>query len=223
MRPPLPRSAAASLAAHTLLIAAGVLATARPAHTRPGPERVYSIPYIPPPPPAPTPPRRSSGGSVGSTAAGHGAGLPAPPTTVDIPSPAPVPDGGCGQTCFQPDTTWQLRSRGGQPTALANQLATADAVDVTAAVIPGAPPPAYPSMMRDAGIGASLTVQFIVDTAGRAGPPSVLAATVDGDARDAFLSAIQTSLARTRFRPATIRGQPVRQLVQQQFDFVPLR
>jgi hypothetical protein len=223
MRFPLPRATAASLVVHTLLIAAAVLATARSGHTRPAPPRVFSITYIRPTPPAPTRPRQPNGGGAGSTTAGYGSGLPAPPTTVDIPIPSPVPDGVCGQTCFRPDTTWQPGSHGSQLAASADQPATAEAVDVAAAAIPGSPPPTYPPRMRNAGIGASLTVQFIVDTTGHAGPPSVLAATVDGDASDAFLSAIRASLARTRFRPATIGGHPVRQLVQQQFDFVPLR
>jgi hypothetical protein len=49
--------------------------------------------------------------------------------------------------------------------------------------------------MRDAGLTAHVTVQFIVDTSGHAGPPTVLTADVDGQARDAFLSAIARSLA----------------------------
>jgi hypothetical protein len=77
--------------------------------------------------------------------------------------------------------------------------------------------------MRNAGITAHVTVQFIVDTTGRAGPPTVMTADVDGEARGAFLSAIARSLEHTRFHPATIAGRPVRQLVQQQFDFLQLR
>jgi hypothetical protein len=86
--------------------------------------------------------------------------------------------------------------------------------------MPGTPPPTYPPLMRDAGIGAHFVVQFIVDTTGRASPPTVLATGVDGDAGDAFLAAIRATLTHTRFRPAMIGGRPVRQLVQQQFDFV---
>jgi len=78
-------------------------------------------------------------------------------------------------------------------------------------------------MMRDAGIGAHLTVQFTVDTTGHADPATILTADVDGAARDAFLSAIRTSLAHTRFRPAMIGTHRVPQRVQQEFEFVPLR
>jgi hypothetical protein len=78
-------------------------------------------------------------------------------------------------------------------------------------------------MMRDAGIGAHLTVQFTVDTTGHAGPPTILTADVDGAALDAFLSTIRTSLAHTRFHPAMIGAHPVPQRVQQEFAFVPLR
>jgi outer membrane biosynthesis protein TonB len=96
-------------------------------------------------------------------------------------------------------------------------------VDVQAAPVPGAPPPAYPQRMRNAGIEAHLTVQFVVDTTGHAGPATVLNADVDGDASQSFLEAIQESLTHTRYHPATINGHPVRQLVQQQFVFLQLR
>jgi outer membrane biosynthesis protein TonB len=120
-------------------------------------------------------------------------------------------------------TTWDTAARGGQSVGPTDRVETADQVEVAAAAVPGTPPPSYPSVMREAGIGATLTVQFIVDTTGRAGPPTIVAADVEGEAGEAFLAAIRASLARTRFRPAMIGGRAVRQLVQQQFEFVPLR
>jgi outer membrane biosynthesis protein TonB len=227
MRPPLPTSAAASLAAHALLIAAAILATAHPAHPRAAPERVIPIPFFQKPP-TPTTSRqsRSSGGAGASGSDDRG--LPRLPPTVDVPVSAPGPGPGTGPAsgagpgsgptdkscyfnCLPFDTT---RNHG-----------TYDdrSVDAAASALPGTPPPAYPPMMRDAGIGAHLTVQFTVDTTGHADPPTILTADVDGAARDAFLSAIRTSLARTRFRPAMIGTHRVRQLVQQEFEFVPLR
>jgi outer membrane biosynthesis protein TonB len=215
MRLPLPPSTAASLAVHTLIIALAVLATARPGHTRPGPEHVIPIPVFRPPRSAPTTSRSTATG--GTIRGGHGDGLPAPPPTVDVPAPGPTQVG----SGYSLDTTWSAGTPQRQPgSGSTDQPETAGAVDVAAVAIPGTPPPTYPTLMREAGISARLTVQFIVDTTGHAGAPTVLAADVGGDTRDAFLSSIVRSLAHTRFRPATIGGRPVRQLVQQEFDFV---
>lgn len=140
--------------------------------------------------------------------------------TVDVPTPK-EPIGTCQSGCVKVDTTWDATA--GPRTNGDPSVVSEDMVDVPAAPVPGAAPPDYPPTMRDAGITAHLTVQFIVDTTGRASAPTVLTSDVDGDARTAFLAAIAKALAHTRFHPATIAGRPVRQLVQQQFDFVQLR
>src|SRR5271170_4606431 len=220
MRLPLSASAAASIAAHALLIAAAVLATARAAHPRPAaPERFIPLPVFRAPTRSPSPSRLTNR-MDGNGSVGPASRLPSPPPTIDVPGPGQPVDAGCSYACL---SGWSTGTDRAGPVAASDHPETAGAVDAQASATPGTPPPAYPPLMRDAGIGAHLTVQFIVDTTGHAGPPTVIAADVDGDARDAFLSAIRTSLARTRFRPATIADRRVRQLVQQQFDFVPLR
>jgi TonB family protein len=76
--------------------------------------------------------------------------------------------------------------------------------------------PSYPSALRSAGIEGDVLVRFVVDTLGRVEPRSV-------DIREAthalFGAAVREWLARTRYEPATVRGQPVRQLVEQRVGF----
>src|ERR1700677_2445951 len=100
MRP----SIVASVAVHVAVIAAAILATARPAHTRPAPEpveRLYLAPH-----PSPSRLRQGDGNAVGSHAGRPVTGLPGSPTTVDVPTPAPI--GTCQPGCTTADTTWAV-------------------------------------------------------------------------------------------------------------------
>jgi hypothetical protein len=214
-----------SVVTHGAVIAAAILATARAGHTRPAAEVVHPVRYYLPPAPAGAQDSRAAGHQTGGATGAQIPGLPPARTTVDIATPTSIDPG------VHPDMGWGAatslvtgpRGSGGEGPAGPASPATEDMVDVPARPLPGTPPPDYPPTMRDAGITAHLTVQFIVDTSGRATPPTVLSADVDGAPRAAFLSAIRTSLAHTHFRPATIGGRAVRQLVQQEFDFVQLR
>ncbi len=78
------------------------------------------------------------------------------------------------------------------------------------------PRPRYPPVMQQAGIEGRVEVQYVVDTTGHAEPGSwrVLRSTnkaFEEPAREAIMKAV--------FRPARIRGQAVRQLVQQAITF----
>lgn len=78
------------------------------------------------------------------------------------------------------------------------------------------PKPRYPPVLQQAGIAGSVDVQYVVDTLGRAEPASwrVLRSTnkaFEDPARDAIMAG--------RFKPARIRNQAVRQLVQQRISF----
>ncbi len=92
----------------------------------------------------------------------------------------------------------------------------ADAVD--RAVVPRRdnPLPSYPESMRAAHLEGQVDVRFIVDTTGRAEPASihVLAAT-----HPLFADAVRDVLLRSRYEPAEVRGQRVRQVVEQRFTF----
>jgi hypothetical protein len=221
-----PASTMASIVVHATLIAAAILATARQGHTRPAPETRSKIYFtrVPPPRPAGAQDSRVAGHPTGGATGAQIPGLPAARTSVDIATPTTIDPGVHTDMGWGPTTlATSPHSGSGVAGPASAGPATEDMVDVPASAMPGTRPPDYPPTMRDAGITARLTVQFIVDTAGRATPPAILAADVDGAPRDAFLSAIRTALSHTRFHPATIGGRPVAQLVQQEFDFVQLR
>lgn len=76
--------------------------------------------------------------------------------------------------------------------------------------------PEYPSAMRASGIDGMVAAEFVVRESGRADVSSlrIMSAT-----NDAFVESIRRALPRLRFRPATIGGRAVAQLVQQQFVF----
>ncbi|MDP9177483.1 MAG: TonB family protein [Gemmatimonadota bacterium] len=76
--------------------------------------------------------------------------------------------------------------------------------------------PEYPSALRAAGIDGMVAAEFVVRESGRADVTSlrIMSAT-----NDEFVESIRRALPRMRFRPATIGGRAVAQLVQQQFVF----
>ncbi len=82
--------------------------------------------------------------------------------------------------------------------------------------IPGTRGPSYPKELRERNVEGQVIAQFVVDTTGRvaSGSVRVLRST---DA--AFSDAVRLAVYGMRFVPATVAGVPVRQLVQQPFDF----
>jgi protein TonB len=78
------------------------------------------------------------------------------------------------------------------------------------------PRPRYPPVLQSAGIAGSVDVQYVVDTTGHAEPASwkVMKSTnkqFEQPAREAIMKGV--------FKPARIKGQAVRQLVQQRIAF----
>ena len=81
---------------------------------------------------------------------------------------------------------------------------------------PGSAGPAYPDMLRSAGIEGQVLAQFVVDTTGRADMTTFKALKTDNDL---FTTAVRNALQRMRFLPAEVGGRKVKQLVQQPFQF----
>lgn len=81
---------------------------------------------------------------------------------------------------------------------------------------PGSQGPAYPDMLRSAGIEGQVLAQFVVDTTGRADMSTFKALRSDNDL---FTTAVKNALQRMRFLPAEVGGRKVKQLVQQPFQF----
>jgi TonB family protein len=90
-------------------------------------------------------------------------------------------------------------------------------VDEPATVI-RAQAPVYPPAMASAGIAGKVSLEFVVDTLGRAEEQSVR---VVGEASPMFERAARTSILGSLYRPARARGRTVRQLVRQSVVFRP--
>jgi len=81
---------------------------------------------------------------------------------------------------------------------------------------PNSATPAYPDILRQAGIEGEVLVSFVVDTSGRVEVSSfkVIRAT-----HESFATAVKNALPRMRFIPAELGTHKVRQLVQQPYSF----
>ena len=80
----------------------------------------------------------------------------------------------------------------------------------------GSAAPAYPPDLLAMGTEGSVLTQYVVDTTGRVDTTTIEVMSSD-DQR--FTASVRAALAGMRFRPARRSGQPVRQLVEQQFHF----
>jgi len=76
--------------------------------------------------------------------------------------------------------------------------------------------PRYPETLRAAGIEGSVTLLFVIDSAGRADLSTLRVKRTDSDL---FTASVREALERSRFRPAEIGGRKVRMLVEQPFVF----
>ena len=85
----------------------------------------------------------------------------------------------------------------------------------------GTPPlPVFPAALRERGAHGRVSVQFVVDTLGRA-EMSGLRVVEESD--PLFAQSVRAVLPRYRFSPGEVGGQKVRTLVQLPFDFTLVR
>ena len=89
-------------------------------------------------------------------------------------------------------------------------------VEKPVVMAPGATGPAYPDMLRSAGIEGTVLAQFVVDTTGRADMSTFKVLKTDNDL---FSTSVKNALTRMKFLPAEVGGRRVKQLVQQPFQF----
>jgi protein TonB len=89
-------------------------------------------------------------------------------------------------------------------------------VEKPAEMLSDSPKPKYPSVLESSGIAGEVQAQFVVNTDGRADMSEfkVLKST-----NELFAQAVKNVLPRMHFSPAMIGGRPVKQLVQQAFQF----
>jgi protein TonB len=89
-------------------------------------------------------------------------------------------------------------------------------VEKPVAQAPNSATPAYPDMLRQAGIEGEALVSFVVDTTGRADAASFK---VIRTTHELFATAVKNALPRMRFIPAEIGDRKVKQFVQQPYSF----
>lgn len=142
------------------------------------------------------------------------------PIPVDLPAPLPIstsPDqwldrhNGSG-----PAGPLGPAAGGNEPMGTTSQPFAAGEVDRAAAPRPGAPAPVYPPGLQAAGIEGVVSVEFVVDSAGRADERHIRVLSSD---YPAFSAAARAVIVRTRYFPAEAHGRRVAQLVEQSFVF----
>ena len=103
---------------------------------------------------------------------------------------------------------------GGAPDA----SGTWDAHAVEIPVVPDArnPVPAYPEVMRAAGLAGRVVAEFVVDSMGRVRAGS---ATIVESTHEAFAASVRRTLPSLRFTPARVQGRRVAQRVRMPFEF----
>jgi protein TonB len=120
------------------------------------------------------------------------------------------------QEHFDPKDYTGTGVEGGISTGIApDQVFMESVVEERPEVLSG-PQPQYPDLLRQAGIQGRVIVQAIIDTSGRAEPPSVK---VIQSPNPGFDQPAKTYVLRALFRPARVHGRAVRVLVNLPIDF----
>jgi protein TonB len=120
------------------------------------------------------------------------------------------------QEHFDPKDYTGTGVEGGVATGIApDQVFMESVVEERPEVLSG-PQPQYPDLLRQAGIQGRVIVQAIIDTSGRAEPPSVK---VIQSPNPGFDQPAKTYVLRALFRPARVHGRAVRVLVNLPIDF----
>jgi periplasmic protein TonB len=217
----------ASTLVHAALFAGAITVTAnRPALEPVDPKEIVLPPYVvgrpPETPPANTPHRPSL--TSNAPAAPR---LPSidrvpddiPPVDVDVKidvgSDDEVARGGAGPLGQTPGG-----SNGGAVGPTRDGALDERYVDRAPRIIGQPISPAFPATLRERGVGGRVSVQFVVDTLGRAEMSGLRVV----EATDPlFAQSVRAVLGRYRFSPGEVGGQKVRTLVQLPFDFTLVR
>lgn len=214
-----PRNTSGTIAAataHGLIIAAAAYATATASPSKPEPphDQLRWVKSI-----------ARSTAVADANRAKHRAGTASHPViprvSVDIPSRLPSIDiplksASSDREIFETPAARSDEGRGNGASSLNGRVAyDATEVESQVAIEPGMRPE-YPAALRASGLEGRVTVEFVVDDKGKADPSTfrVLSAT-----NDLFAQSVRRAVIQSRFKPASIAGKTVAQLVQQLFVF----
>lgn len=211
-----------STVAHAALVAGAVALTMQPRivpTTTPDPAARF-IAVAPPPPPPPDAVHADGRASASSprAVAPSSAILP---TVLEIAVGVAMPDLGrpvvdAIDFASRRGTPGAVGDGGGGAGAGDGAAWLADQVDKPVLMIPGGAVPAYPALLRSAGVAGAVLVEFVVDTLGRVEPGSLRLVHAD---HELFAASVRDVAPRLRFLPAEARGHKVRQLVRLPFQF----
>jgi TonB family protein len=95
---------------------------------------------------------------------------------------------------------------------------TIDQVDTPASLVAGSAVPDYPDSLRREGIGGKVVIELVVNGDGNLDTMSV---NLVSSTHQLFTDAVQQALATAKFKAATLRSRPVRQVLQVPFVFKP--
>ena len=218
----------ASTLVHAAIFAGAITATTRGAAVKPAPPREYVLPPVVVARPAERAP---------AIIEPHGPARPASapvaprlPTVVHVPHEIPPIDVDVKMAVASDDAVARAAAgivddrAGGGPGGLVGPVRDGALderyVDRVPRVLGNPVPPAFPLAMRERGIGGRVSIQFVVDTLGRAEMHGLRVV----EASDSlFAQSVRAVLPRFRFTPGELRGQKVRTLVQLPFDFTLVR
>ena len=113
------------------------------------------------------------------------------------------------------DSTSGTGAQGNDMAPTGNEVFMEAIVEEKPAVLSG-PTLQYPELLRQAQIQGRVLVQAIIDTLGRAEPPSVK---VLQSPNPGFDQSAKSYVAKALFRPARVHGRAVRVLIQIPIDF----
>ena len=147
-------------------------------------------------------------------------GAPALDVPIDVPTGIPPIDLSRGVTNPE-DFSRGIRGvstgiPGGNATVNTNGYFFEGQVEKPVMTLPGTAGPAFPEMLRAAGVEGQVHAEFVVDSSGSARMNTF---TVLRSDHPLFTNAVRQALARMRFLPAEVGEQRVAQLVQQTFQF----
>lgn len=210
-----------SIGLHAGVIGALVAATANATVRTPDdPGETRIMFQAPPPPPSPQPiasPPKTEGVYTNQAPA---LGAPALDVPLDIPTGIPDVDLSKSATNASDFDSGRRGVSTGIPGGTTTLPSTGyffeGQVEKPAMSLPGTLGPAFPEVLRSAGIQGQVLAEFVVDSTGMARMETFR---VLKSEHELFTTAVRRSLERTRFLPAEAGGRKVPQLVQQLFQF----
>ena len=199
-----------SVAAHALLIGAAVHGTG--ARARQLLEKVADeVLYLPPPD------RRASSVPSAERIAylemGAGADLSAKGRPTATPAGKPQ-DGKArlGDDLGMDASAQADRPAGTNPDSVYSILT----VEESATREQGSAAPVYPAELMATNVEGSVTARYVVDTTGRADPASIQ---ILRETNPGFAKSVREAIPGMRFTPGMVQSRPVRQMVEQSFEF----